>query len=154
MRGISFEIPNMYGRFLGDILKRFDMDKYNWRIGGEEAYRIANGTLGDALFPEPIDSMDGGTLKSIVENNDYYIIFQDLKAFPKGKDTIEIKTYEEYLVSDCELVLLVIDSVYVAIYCKDRRVTEYIYGISINMGYTKVKYITDENDFRTRLTVW
>ncbi|GAB6989090.1 hypothetical protein JCM16418A_11400 [Paenibacillus pini] len=81
IRGISFEIPNQYGRFLGDILKPFDTEEYSWRVGGEESYLIVNGTLGEPLFPEEIECMEGKTLKSILEENDYYLIFQDLRNF-------------------------------------------------------------------------
>lgn len=50
IRGISFEIPNKYGRCLGDILEPFETDEYNWLVGGEEAYLIVDGQFEEALF--------------------------------------------------------------------------------------------------------
>lgn len=53
-RGISFEIPNTYGSFLGEILKPIDIPNFDWLIGGEESYFIVDDTLGDSLFPNMV----------------------------------------------------------------------------------------------------
>lgn len=98
--------------------------------------------------------MEGETLRNVIKNNDYYLIFQDLKAFPKGSKPIEIKTYDEFLRSNCELALLVVDSSYTTIYCKNVELVEGLYSNARNQDYTNIEYITDENDFRTGLTVW
>ena len=154
IRGISFEIPNKYGKFLGDILSPFKVEDYNWWIGGEESYFIVNGKLEDALFSELIECMEGKILKNIIEDNDYYLIFQDIKAFPKNSYPIDIKTYEDFLVSNCELALLVVDSSYITIYCKNGQVVKDLYFNAKKQGYINVKNITDDNDFRTGLSVW
>ncbi|MBW5449443.1 DUF2691 family protein [Cohnella sp. CFH 77786] len=154
IRGISFEIPNKYGRYLKDILNPFEIQEYNWRIGAEESYLIVDSKLGDLLFQEPNNCMDGKALRSILEENDYYLIFQDLKAFPKGKDIKELKTFEEYLNSDCQLVLLVVDSSYITIYCKNTEKVNDLYINAKNRGFKSLEYITDENNMRTGLSVW
>jgi len=153
-RGVSFEIPNEYGSFLGEILKPIDITTFNWYIGGEEAYFIENGTLGQPLFTGKIYGMDGVRLKGIIDKNEYYIIFANLKAYPKDKNVIDIRTYEEFLKSDCQLVLIVIDCSYVAIYCKDKEKIENLYHSAKLNEFENIQYITDENDFRTRLSVW
>lgn len=154
IRGISFEIPNEYGRFLEDILKPFKIDEHNWWIGGEESYiTLEDGKL-DALFSGLIECMEGETLRNVIKNNDYYLIFQDLKAFPKGSKPIEIKTYDDFLRSNCELALLVVDSCYTTIYCKNVELVEALYSNAKKQDYTNIKYITDENDSRTGLSVW
>ncbi|MOA55476.1 hypothetical protein D3C78_1792740 [compost metagenome] len=98
--------------------------------------------------------MDGVILKGILENKEYYLIFANLKAYPKEKNVKDIKTYEEFLKSDCQLVLLVVDSAYVTVYCKDKVLLENLYHNAIINGYDNVQFITDENDGRTRLSVW
>ncbi|MFM9278173.1 DUF2691 family protein [Paenibacillus jiagnxiensis] len=152
-RGISLEIPNEYGSFLGEILGPFDMAVFNWYTGGEESYLVKNGELRE-LLPRMIEGMDGRLLKDILENNTYYLIFADLKAFPKGEIVTDLRTYEEFVNSDCQLVLLVVDSVYVTIYCKEEEKVDRLYYNAKIKGYDNVDYITDENDFRTRLSVW
>ena len=40
VRGISFEIPNAYGRYLFEILDNIEITEFIWRIGGGEAYYV------------------------------------------------------------------------------------------------------------------
>ncbi|MFK4300587.1 MULTISPECIES: DUF2691 family protein [unclassified Paenibacillus] len=153
-RGICFEIPNSYGSFLGEILKPIGITSFNWFIGGEESYLIVDDKLGDSLFPEMMIGMKGEELKQIIENKKYYLIFANLKAYPLETKIIDVMSYEEYLLSECQLVLLVIDSVYIAVYCKDHKKLEDLYEHIKRQGFESLEYITDENDTRTRLSIW
>ncbi|MGZ9586697.1 DUF2691 family protein [Paenibacillus marinisediminis] len=152
-RGISFETPNEYGGLLGEVLKPIDITAFNWRIGSGESYMVVNDQLDKELFSEDRDIIEGAELKNLLETNKYYIIFADLQAFSKDENP-HIATYEEFIESNCELVLLVIDCCYVAIYCKNQEAIELIYKNAIDCGFEDVEYITDENDSRTRLSAW
>jgi hypothetical protein len=151
-RGISFELPNEYGTFLGDVLKPINITAFSWRIGSRESYKIMNNELVEDLFPEDKKVIEGVALKKLLEISSYYIIFADLHTYPKGK-IAEIRTYEEFTKSDCKLVLLVVDSCYATIYCKDKDKLELLYKNSRAYRFKNVEYITDENDTRTRLSV-
>ncbi|MNG14721.1 hypothetical protein D3C84_984960 [compost metagenome] len=98
--------------------------------------------------------MKGQDLSEILKSCRYYVIFANLKAYPKGERIEDVLTYEAFLKSQCHLVLIVIDSSYLTVYCKDSKMLEDLYLNAINKGFEKVEYITDENDFRTRLSVW
>ncbi len=89
----------------------------------------------------------------MLENDSYYVIFADLQAYSKG-EIVEINTYEEFEKSNCELVLLVVDSYYATIYCKDKDKLELLFKNAQNYAFENVAYVTDENDTRTGLTVW
>ncbi|MER2000910.1 MAG: DUF2691 family protein, partial [Lysinibacillus sp.] len=52
MIGLSFIIPNEYGRYLFDILKPIGLEQYFWLTGCEEAYYIEDNELGTPLFPK------------------------------------------------------------------------------------------------------
>lgn len=65
-----------------------------------------------------------------------------------------IATYEDFLISQCEIVLLIVDSSYVTIYVKDQYVTERLYRKAVQNGYENIAYITDHNDPRTALTLF
>lgn len=151
-RGIRFEIPNEYGDFLGIILKPIDIAAFSWQVGSEESYTVTDGRVDEELFLEDKKVMTGIELKSLIQNNRYYLIFADLKAFPKGK-LAEIKTYEEFKKSECEIVLLVTDSCYVEVYCKDQHKIESLFKNAQEFGFEDISHITDENDGRTWLSL-
>lgn len=152
-RGISFEIPNEYGTILGEVLKPIDTTVFSWRIGNGESYIEVDGELDEALFSEDKKAIEGTELKKLLENNKYYIVFADLQAYPKGEFS-EIETYENFIESKCELVLLVVDSCYFTIYCRNKETIELLYKNATDCGFEDIKYITDENDTRTRLSAW
>lgn len=153
-RGISFLIANRYGSYLGEVLKPFNTTDFNWLIGGEESYFVEDDTLGKPLFPEDSIVLDGKILKNIIEKNEYYLIFADLKAYPKGNNPADIKTYDEFLKSNCQLVLLVVDTIYMIIYCKDSEKLESLFQNAKLKGFEDLQYITDENDTIERLSCW
>ncbi|GIO12038.1 hypothetical protein J19TS2_15930 [Cohnella xylanilytica] len=154
-RGIQFEIPNRDGTLLGDVLSPVDMAAYDWLIGDGEEYRLADGKL-EPLWPEgwTANAIDGRRLRNLLADTAAYVIFADLKAYPKGRETKNVAAYEEFLASGCQLVLLVVDCAYTAIYAKDQELLERLYGNAQERGYDRVQWITDDNDFRTKLSVW
>ncbi|KOP83866.1 DUF2691 family protein [Cytobacillus solani] len=153
-RGISFEIPNKYGNFLGKILKPIEMSKLNWHVENVESYLVVKDQLADELFPQQLNGMAGMGLRDYLENNTYYLIFADLKAFPSGESLRNVETYEEFVNSKCQLVLLIVDSAYVTIYCKEKEDIESLYQNAKSLGFENIQYITDDHDTRTRLSVW
>ncbi|MFQ3546104.1 DUF2691 family protein [Halobacillus rhizosphaerae] len=154
LRGIRFEIPNKIGTLLADMLQPIDITLYNWINQNEEAYFLTDGQIDKPLFLEGENGLDGNFLEKRIRDNLYYIIFADLKAFPKGEKVNNIDTYEEFLDSNCKLVLLVVDSVYSTIYCKDKEKIKLLYSNAIECSFKDVQYITDDNDDRTGLSVW
>ena len=150
MRGLSFEIPNRYGRYLYNILEDVNIKNYLWKFCDGEAYYIENNQLGGAMFPQPY-TYDGQDLYKRISAKDYYVIFADLKAFKKKTHMQGIATYEDFLNSQCEIVLLIVDSSYVTIYVKNHHLTEIIYRKAVQNGYENIAYITDDTDPRTTL---
>lgn len=152
-RGISFEIPNEYGRFLGKILEPVDVAAFDWQIGSGESSIVVDDRLDNELFSDEKNVIKGRRLKNLLDANTYYIIFANLQAFPKN-EVARVETFEEFLESSCELVLLVVDCSYATIYCKNQETIESIHYNAITWGFENVEYIIAENDFRTRLSVW
>lgn len=153
MRGLSFEIPNKSGQYLLDILNAFDFKNYFWKTGGEEAYYIENDKLGSPLFPKP-HVYTGDAFYKRISESDYYVLFADLKAFPDPLHVRDVSTYEEFLNSQCEFVLLLVDCSYVTIYVKDPQVLTALYEQAIASKYENVAYITDDNDSRTTFEIF
>ncbi|MGE6401171.1 MULTISPECIES: DUF2691 family protein [Bacillus cereus group] len=151
-RGIFVDIPNEYDNLLWKVLKPVNISSFDWWVGSEESYLVARGGLDEALFPEEPSVVEGIDLKNLFKDNVYYLIFADLKAYPKGEEVVGIETYEEFKESKCELVLLVVDCTYVTVYAKDQKVIKALYENAQNLNFY-VEYVTDENDGRTRLSV-
>ena len=154
-RGISFQIPNKFGSFLGDILKPMNISTFSWRVIPVESYLVVNAEsdIDKDLFETDNIIKEGADLKNLLENNVYCIISADLQAYPKGKVS-EIETYEEFVESECELVPFVVDSCYTVIYSKDKEKLELLYKNAEDFGFENIQFITDENDARTRITAW
>lgn len=150
MRGISFEIPNKYGKYLLEILDSINLREFTWRIGDGESYFINNNQLGTPLFLNS-SILDGDKLYENITKEDYYLLFVDLKGFTKKADVREVATFEEYMESECQIVVLIIDSSYVTIYAKNQDTLRNIFAKAVAAGYEKIEYITHENDTRTRL---
>ncbi|MCT6831825.1 MAG: DUF2691 family protein [Bacillus velezensis] len=83
-RGITFDIPNEFGRFAADILKPFPISSYTWFIGDGEAYTDFKEDTDTDLFPQNKRIIEGQELRQRLEGNPYYMIFAELKAFPSG----------------------------------------------------------------------
>ena len=145
-RGLTLEIPNKYGSLLGEVLKPIDITTFNWCIGGGESYKVVDNQLDEGLFPVGKDIIEGVELKNLLENNEYYLIFADLKAYPNDDEFFYIKNYEDFMLSNCEIVLLVVDSSFIEIYCKNQEVIELLYKNAIECRFENIKYITDEID--------
>ncbi|PGB02491.1 DUF2691 family protein [Bacillus toyonensis] len=151
-RGIFVDIPNEYTNLLWKVLRPVDITVFDWRVENEESYLVVRDGLGSELFSEDKKIMNGLELKKLIKDNIYYLIFADLKVYPKGEEAVDIEIYEEFKESKCEVVVLVVDSQYIQIYAKDQKAIELMYENARNQGFY-VEYVTDENNGRTRLSV-
>lgn len=152
-RGIRFDIPNKHGHYLYDLLKPIHLTDYRWHIGAGESYKVVDGELDEPLFPSTYQVLDGATFKHLVETDCYYLIFIDLQAFTEVNQT-PIQTFEQFILSDCELVVLVVDCRDVMIYCKNQQMIESLYENAQYFQFEKIDYLTEDNDGQARLVAW
>ncbi|MDM5155188.1 DUF2691 family protein [Bacillus sp. DX1.1] len=148
-RGISFMIPNEYGMYLSQILQPVDLKDFLISI---ETVEIYDGKQ-EHLFPKENYVIEGTKVHKIINEQQYYIVFTDFKIYPKHGGITEIETYEEFLHSDCELILLIAECEYVTLYCKDKNMLNQLYENAIKQHFTDVEYVTDLNDDRTGMSV-
>ncbi len=142
IRGVCFEVPNKRFPVIYIILKNIDIKKYFWILIEDDVYdEIFNGLLKN-------DRYQGVEFEKIIKNENCYAVFLNLQAYLNENDFIEIKNYDDYLKSKCELVLFIDDNIYVDIYAKDKDVIEIIKKNAENNKFKNIKYITDENDTR------
>lgn len=145
MIGIRFEIPNEWNNYLSLIFKDVNDKTFNWLISDEEIY------LADYsdLFKESIYKND--TFKEVITNDKYYLISGNILAF-KSTNYKDINTYEDFLNSDCEILMVVVDSYYVDVYVKNDKILEQIRNNVINSKFKNIEYIikgSNRNIFHT-----
>lgn len=134
MIGIRFEIPNEWNNYLSLIFNDVDDKSFNWIISDEEIF------LADYsdLFKESI--YKNSTFKEVISNNKYYLISGNILAF-KSSNYKDINTYEDFQNSDCEILVVVVDSYYVDVYVKNDKILEQIRNNAIDNKFKNIEYI-------------
>ena len=143
--GVFFEVPNDSIDNISHLLEPIPFYEYQWLINNDEILVIKNNQItNEDLFKED-KIIDGERLYNIVSINNYYTIFVNLYSFPKYADVKQINNYEEFLKSECNIVISIFDSSYVMVWCKDRKLVSNIYNYAITRGYIDVKWISDKD---------
>ena len=142
LRGIKFLIPNLTDTFISKILEGICVEQYIWKISEDEVY-----LEGESLFLS--EKLNGQDFRKAINHPRYYVVFANLQAYPVSSDFCELNTYEDYLKSTCEIVVLITDCIFVDIYCKQQADIEIIKTNAVNNYFCDIEYVTDENDIRT-----
>ena len=138
MIGIHFEIPNEWNNYLNLILGNINTENYNWLISDEEIYLEG---LVD-LFRKSI--YDNISFKKTISGNKHYLIVGNVAAF-KSLNCKDIYNYEDFQNSDCEILMIIVDSCSIDIYVKDKKILEQIKNNAINNKFRNVEYIKEES---------
>ncbi|KOS68791.1 hypothetical protein AEA09_09735 [Lysinibacillus contaminans] len=154
-RGIRCFVPNEKGRILGNVLEPVDFIKYVWKIGNSEAYFVNQNNHFEDFFSDDDYELGivGADLQRRFEENSYYTIFVDLQGYP-SEQFEAITTYEDFVKSNCEIVILLTDCTYLDIYCKDRQLIEKLYNHAKTLPVKGLHCLSDENDGRTGMVAF
>jgi hypothetical protein len=150
-RGLSFKIPNQYGKCLLDILQPVDCNKYNWVIDSDQSWmKNVNKKVCVELFFKK--RLTGEEFFRIISKEDYYIVSARIGGYSNSKIKKKIKTYLDFMHSECEIFILLVDSVYVEIYCKNLPLVESLYSNAKKKKFENLEYI-DENNTRATMEI-
>jgi len=150
MRGLIIQLPNITGKNLWKLFNNINLSRYKWRVFFDEVLYNEDGVEKNSLFEHKIIN-DKDFLRRISQVS-YYLIFLDIKAFPVHSDIDNVATYDEFKTSQCEIVLLCSDSIFVNFYCKDKDIIQQVRENCLENGF-ETEYLTEENDGRLRLSV-
>lgn len=141
IRGLIFEISKLDSFILKSIFQEIEIQKYNWSITNDQAWKVD----GENLF----ESRDysGKEIKEIILEPTKLVMLLTMKAFI-GK-TCVIENYDDYINSNCVMVIFFVDATWIEVYCKDMNLLETIKKNITNSNFKNIEYITDENDGRT-----
>ncbi|WP_238907051.1 MULTISPECIES: DUF2691 family protein [unclassified Clostridium] len=142
--GVIFEIPNEYGKYLSEILEPLPVSLYDWVIDNDEIHLVDNDEFSNKfLFNENV-MISGEKLYETSKTNTYYMVFVTLKGFFKDGHIKDISNYEEFLKSDCQIILGVYDCSQVMFWCKDSNLISNMYVYVQSKGYENVGYINEK----------
>ena len=142
MRGYNLKMKDCsFDSILSDLLKGINVEEYNWLILESEAYKTADTIDCDGRYT-------GKEFKKLLkELETCYIININIQAAHKVIDAV--KDYDDYLNSECKLVILISDVAYNEIYCKPSDLCEIIKSNCLKLDYSEFEVINDDNDGRT-----
>lgn len=152
--GISFVIPQNKPYVLKEMFQNISLNNYTWINAKEQ----------EEIFPQsddglPInkiflgkDVLNGDEFQTLIQNP-HFVLFVKLLAFPSNKELKEIETYSDYLMSNCEMVVLIYDCEYVEIYTRSLEIINTITNNCVQYGYTKIELISEETRSRDNMNV-
>lgn len=140
MIGLEIKYDKIYTSDLRKIFENINLNGFKYQITEDEI--IDNG------------SITINNLQDLFENYpNAFIFLLNLKLYKKINSSFEIKTYQDFKNSKCELLLLIVDSEYLEIYFQNKYLKKQILN---NLKKYKITYKikTLENDGRTHLSVF
>lgn len=152
--GVSFPLPSDYGKYLFDLFSGINPERFSWHVQNEEilCYNSYSQVIDTELFKRGIYS--GIEFSEIISKYSCYIIFARIFAVPNGLafNPEDIKTYNDYLISNCKLAFLCADG-FVDFYSKDMNIIEAVADSCRFILKNEYSFITDESDSRTSFLV-
>jgi len=139
MIGISFEIPNNYGSYIKDIFKGLKLEDYYWNVFDSEVLDLQ----GNNLF---LNNVYNSNILNFINDENYYLIFTNFQGYKCKNSVNNIKSYSEFLKSDCEIIMVIVDSVYVDIFVKSSKTLNTIRKNAFDNGYMNIKSLYKINE--------
>ena len=139
MIGIKFLIKNEYDIILNKIFHGIACSNFRRKIEDEEV-------LGEHVefFFDKTD-YSNNEFQNMIQK-EHYPIFLNLQMYYKNSDVNDIKNYDQFLTSSCQLILFIVDNVFVEIYAKNQTILEKISKNAVNYDFSNIEYINASLD--------
>lgn len=116
--GIRFNIPNKYGHILDELLENELSEKSYWRRGEHEEILTLSSS---SLIAPSNDLFTNSEIKKYLEPEPYYPIFLTFSVYFKKQSSYPpIKSMRNFLNSNCDFVVSVVDTSELIILSKDQ----------------------------------
>ena len=140
MIGIELEISGISTDVIRKLFNKINIDLYDFIIYENEIIKKN-------------ENVDNVNAKNIFYNNiNYSIIFLNLQLYRKQDKIKTIITYDDFINSNCRLILLITDNRYLEIYFNDDFIKEKIISNLEKNGFNYTEK-TIYNDGRTIMSV-
>ncbi len=132
-----------FDSILSDLLNGINVEEYNWIIMDCNICKRP-----ETVFLNYDGRYTGKEFKKLLkELETCYIISINMQAAHKVINAV--KDYDDYLSSECKLVILISDVAYNEIYCKPSELCEIIKSNCLKLDYDEFEVIDDDSDCRT-----
>lgn len=148
-RGVSFVVPQRSTNLLETIFEGVNIQTMYW-YNVESQNEVWSMPPQKDFFEKEIYTGDC-FFKQI--SMPHFIIFLKLQAYANEEKFEDIHTYEDFLRSNCILLLLIYDCENVEVFTKDDNLTETIMKNAQRNGFLEIELITCENDGRVKMDV-
>jgi hypothetical protein len=148
MLGIKFEIENEYSNYLEKILEDINESYYLWKVPEAEIY-IENGTN---IFLDDIYSND--EFQKMIGIKRYYTVFANIQLYDRSINLIDINTYEDFINSNCQLILFVTDNIFVDIYGKNDEMLDKVYRNAKKYNFDNLKIIHSKDNIKKSFSAY
>lgn len=138
MIGVEFEKSNESDTFVQDILAGLNSSNYKVYFLEKEIHDIEIDE--DEYSNQKLESFLNKKEKS-------YIVFLNVQVYKFESEKDEFGSYFEFLKSNCEMIILIYDAIFVEIYFKNNELKEIILS-NLNKMHIKYSYKTLDNDQR------
>ncbi|PJK16545.1 hypothetical protein CQS04_05135 [Chryseomicrobium excrementi] len=152
MKAIKCELPNDYGYFLSPVMDAFNQESWTWAIEVSEVYQMVDGNMKDA-FRAPTTLSNQQFIKSLADHP-HYLVFAEWKAFPDVESIRPITNFQEFVSSDCQFIILVVDTSFITVIVKDDSLLANIYNTLLKNGASNLKLLAESEIESTYFTVW
>lgn len=150
LRGISFMVSQtMNTKLLYKLFSCIEVQQYDWYNILSQCESWAD-SIGNEFL---VRSYYSGKEFSNLISNPHYLVFTKLEAYHTAPIKTNISTYDEFVKSTCDLIVLINDADYVELYAKSQDQTKLLYCNAIQKGWKDVKYLTEITDKRKSMFV-
>ena len=147
MVGLDIEVKNEYDSYLKKIFQSLNLKMYDWEIFMDETICCENGKLTNGLFKPHLHNknfLNGNDFDKLISKNSYYMIFVDIHAYPRNAKRTNIRKYQDFVESECQIILMCVDVSFIEIYCKDKEILNVIYENCKEHKFDSVKFVSME----------
>ncbi|MDR4442573.1 DUF2691 family protein, partial [Bacillus cereus] len=112
------------------LLEPFNFQDYMWQIDTAEIYlKDECGNFTNKMLFDNERFITGHKLKKAIQQKDYYLIFLTMVAFHdmKKNSPTWVTTATDFINSDCEFLLSIVDGFDISILCKDKDLLKTLY---------------------------
>lgn len=152
MKAIKCEFPNDYGFFLSPVMHILKNETWTWAIEVSEVYQMVNGNLED-VFRAPTTLSNQQFIQRLADHP-HYLVFTEWKAFPDLESISPITNFQEFISSDCQFIILVVDTSFITVIVKDDSLLANIHNTLLENGASNLKLLAESEIESTYFTVW